>query len=484
MKHNTGGIKDVVIIGAGAVGAAIARELAKYELKILLVDKNEDIGGDASKSNSAIIHTGYDASPGTLESSLVVAANPMYDKFCEELEIPFKRTGAILVAVTQEEFELLPAIGEKSRKNGVDDIELLAPETIRELEPNVTDKALGGILIPRESIIDPFLLVIAQAESAVINGVEIMTSAKVTGLKKDSGNAWVAETTKGAVRTKYVINAAGLGCEEIARLAGKCDFKMHPRKGQFFILDKNVNYRTQRIILPVPTKLTKGKLAAPTIHGNMLIGPTAEDIADFNDKSVTQAGMDEVIKGVQKLLPAFNPKDAITEYAGLRPTRTPEGYFIEAYRDLKGFINITGIRSTGVTASLAIAKYAADLLRAEGLQLSPNKNFRPKRQAIPKFCECCGDVKESLVKKDRLFGKVICRCETVTEAEIVAAIRAPAGARSVDAIKRRVRAGMGRCQGGFCGPRVIEILARELKIKPGEVRKHEAGSEFITGETR
>ncbi len=476
--------KDVVIIGAGAVGTAIARELAKYELKIVLVDKNEDIGGDASKSNSAIVHTGFDASPGTLESSMVVAANPMYDKLCEELEIPFKRVGAILVATTQEELDLLPGIQQKAYKNGVYDIEFLTPQMIRKLEPNVTDKALGGLLIPRESIVDPFLLVIAQAENAFLNGVEIMTSTKVTGLKKDDADTWTLETGNGDIKTKFVINSAGLGCEEIARFVGKCDFKVNPRKGQFFILDKNINYKTSRIILPVPTKLTKGKLASPTIHGNMLIGPTAEDITDCNDKAVTRAGMDEVINGVQKLLPAFNPRDAITEYAGLRPTRNPEGYFIDAYKDLKGFINITGIRSTGVTASLSIAKYTVNLIRTEGLKLKPNEKFNPTRGAIPKFCECSGDMKEALVKKDHLFGKVVCRCETVTEAEIVAAIKGPVGAKSVDAIKRRVRAGMGRCQGGFCGPRVIDILARERGVKAEELRKHEAGSEFITGETR
>ena len=480
----TGETKDVVIIGAGAVGTAIARELSKHELKIVLLDKNEDIGGDASKSNSAIVHTGFDASPGTLESALVVSANPMYDKFCEELEIPFKRVGAILVATTEEEFALLPGIRQKSYKNGVYDIEFLTAHTIRELEPNVTDKVLGGLLIPRESIIDPFLLVIAQAENAFSNGVEIMTSTKVSGLKRDAGDTWTVETGKGEIKTKFVINSAGLGCEEIARFAGKCEFKVNPRKGQFFILDKNINYKTSRIILPVPTKLTKGKLASPTIHGNMLIGPTAEDITDCNDKAVTQAGLDEVIKGVQKLLPAFNPRDSITQYAGLRPTRTPEGYFIDAYAELKGFINITGIRSTGVTASLSIAKYAVNLLRSEGLQMKPKKNFQPKRSVIPKFSECSDEMKETLVKSNPLFGKVVCRCETVTEAEIVAAIKGPVGARSVDAVKRRVRAGMGRCQGGFCGPRVMEILVRELGILPEELRKHEVGSEFITGETR
>ncbi|MDK2800415.1 MAG: glycerol-3-phosphate dehydrogenase [Clostridiales bacterium] len=475
---------DVVIIGAGAVGTAIARELSKYVLKVILVDKNEDVGGDASKSNSAIIHTGFDASPDTLESQLVVSANPMYDQITKELDIPFKRIGAILTAVTQEEFSLLNKIKEKAYKNRVYDVDYLSPQAIKALEPEVTDKVLGGLYIPRESIIDPFLLVIAQAENAVENGVKILLSTMVTDITVKNGQVQFVKTNQGTIQTKFVINAAGLFCDKIAEIVGLCNFKEHPRKGQFYVLDKNVPYKVNRIILPVPTKLTKGKLACPTIHGNLLIGPTAEELEDRFDKAVTAQGLQEVIEGVRKLVPKISKEDAIKQYCGLRPVRTPEGYHIEAYKEVKGFIGISGIRSTGVTSSVAVARYVTNVLNNEGLDLIPKPDFNPYRIGIKKFSELSDKEKEQLIKENPKYGHVICRCETVTEAEIVEAIRRPVGAKSMDGIKRRVRAGMGRCQGGFCSSRVLDILSRELNIPAEKVTKNEAGSELVIGKIR
>jgi glycerol-3-phosphate dehydrogenase len=475
---------DVVIIGAGAIGTSIARELSRYKIDTILLDKNEDVGGDASKSNSAIIHTGFDAPPGSLESKLVVSANPMYDKLAEELDIPFKRTGAILVATTKEEYDLLPGIKAKAHKNGVYDIDFLTAQEIKRMEPEVSKEVLGGLHIPRESIIDPFLLVTAQADNAVDNGVKVLLSTEVTGIHVIDGKIHSVKTDKGEIKTKYVINAAGLFCDEIADMVGHCDFKESPRKGQFYILDNNISYKTERIILPVPTKLTKGKLSSPTIHGNMLIGPTAEDLDDRYDKSVNQKGLDEVINGVKKLLPNVSARDAITEYSGLRPVRTPEGYFIESYKDTKGFIGLSGIRSTGVTSSLSVAKYVAEFLENEGLKLEADPDFNPVRKGIPKFSELPEEEKAELIKENPLFGNIMCRCETVTEAEILAAIEAPVGARSLDGIKRRVRAGMGRCQGGFCGPRIIEYLANKLNVTVEVVRKNDEGSELLIGKTR
>ena len=475
---------DVVIIGAGAVGTAIARELSRFKLDLILLDKNEDVGGDASKSNSAIIHTGFDAPPGSLESRLVVSANPMYDKLTENLDIPFKRTGAILVATTQEEYNLLPEIKEKAYKNGVFDIDYLTSKEIKEMEPEVSDEVLGGLLILRESIIDPFLLVTAQADNAVENGVKVLLATKVTGIEVANGKVQTVKTDKGEIRTKYVINAAGLFCDEIADMVGLCNFKEHPRKGQFFILDKNISYKIEKIILPVPTKLTKGKLSTPTIHGNMLIGPTAEDLEDRYDKTVTKEELDGVIEGVKKLLPAVSARDAITEYSGLRAVRTPAAYSIEASKEVKGFIGLSGIRSTGVTSSLAVASYVSELLKTEGLHLEPNPDLIAYRKGIPKFSELSEEEQEVLIKENPLFGNIMCRCETVTEAEILAAIEAPVGATSLDGIKRRVRAGMGRCQGGFCGPRIIEYLAEKLNIPVEAVRKNDKGSEVLIGKTR
>ncbi|HBR01399.1 MAG TPA: FAD/NAD(P)-binding oxidoreductase [Ruminiclostridium sp.] len=475
---------DVLIIGAGASGCAIARELSKYQLDVMVADKNEDVGGDASKSNSAIIHTGYDASPGTLESQLVVAANPMYDKLSEDLEIPFERVGAILPAITDEQFEKLPSIKEKAFKNRVYDVEYKTAEQLLKMEPNLNPEVKGGLYIPRESIIDPFLLVVALAENAQENGVSFLLSTKVTGLKIEGDRIAGAETTAGPIEAKYVINAAGLYCDEIAHMAGKDDYYVNPRKGQFYILDKNTSCKVEHIVLPIPTKLTKGKLMCPTIHGNMLVGPTAEDLTDKVDKSTTREGLDSIETDVRKLIPKVNLRDSITQYCGLRPNRNPEGLHVDTYDDVKNYVNLSGIRSTGLTGSVALGKYVAQTLIDIGMKAPFKTNFIEKRKNIPCFHKLSRNDQNLLIKQNPLYGKVICRCETITEGEIVEAIHRPIPARSVDAVKRRLRAGMGRCQGGFCGPRVIDILARELNIPVTEVNKNNKGSYMIAGKVR
>ncbi len=475
---------DVVIIGAGAVGSAIARELSRYELNVLVVDKNEDVGGNASKSNSGIIHTGYDATPGTLESRLVVAANPMYDKLVKELDVPFIKCGAILTAVSQEEYDLLPELFRKSHKNGVYDVEMLTAEQAKNLEPNISPEVKGGIYIPRESIIDPFALVVAYAENAAMNGVRFMLSTKVIDIIKEDGKVTKVATDKAEIATRFVINAAGLYTDEIAKMVGLCDFTVHPRKGQFYIMEKDIPYNIEKILLPVPTKHSKGKLASPTTHGNMLIGPTAEDLEDKEDYAVTAEGLEEIIESVRRLLPAASPKDTITQYCGLRPTKTPEGYKIEASEEVKGYIGVTGVRSTGVTASASIAGYVVDILADEGLELKLKANFEPYRIGITKFNELSLKEKDELIKQNPLYGRVICRCETVTEGQIVEAVHRPIGAKSLDAIKRRLWATAGRCQGGFCSPRIVEILARELNVPAETITKHRKGSEILTGPNR
>lgn len=475
---------DIVIIGAGAVGSALARELAKYKLDVTVVEKNEDLGGDSSKSNSAIIHTGYDAKPGTLESQLVVAANPMYDKITKDLDIPFSRIGALLPAFTQEQFEQLPALKHKAMLNRVYDIEYLTGEQMLKMEPNLNPEVKGGLYIPRESIIDPFLLCIALAENAADNGVHFLLGTKCTGIKVEEGAVTTVQTTAGDIQTKYVINAAGLYCDEIAGYVGKADYYVTPRKGQFYILDKNTSCRVGMIILPIPTKVTKGKLMCPTIHGNMLVGPTAEDMLDKEDKSTNAAGLESIATDVRKMIPNVNLRDTITQYSGLRAQRNPEGLNIDVYDDLKGYVNISGVRSTGLTGSVAIAKYVVDLMIEGGMHAEFKTDFNPIRKGTPIFAELSNEERAALIAKDPRYGNVICRCETVTEGQICDAIHRTLGARSVDGVKRRLRAGMGRCQGGFCGPRVIEILARELGITPEEVRKNDPGSEMLTGNAR
>ncbi len=474
---------DVLIIGAGAVGCAIAWELAKYRCRVTVVDKNEDVGGDASKSNSAIIHTGYDASPGTLESRLVVAANPMYDMITRDLDVPFSRIGAVLPAFTDEQFAKLPEIKEKAFRNNVFDVEFKSAAELLEMEPNLNPEVKGGLYIPRESIIDPFILVQAYAENAYENGAEFLLDTRVTGIRHEAGG-YVVETTGGEIEAAWVINSAALYCDEIAAMVGKADYKVVARKGQFYILDKNTSCKVSHIVLPIPTKITKGKLVCPTIHGNMLIGPTAEDQDSKTDKSTTAAGLASITADVSKMIPGVNVRDTITQYSGLRPNRNPEGLHVDLYDDLPGYINLSGVRSTGLTLSAAMGKYVVQQMLYQGMDLVLKTDYRAKRRGIVKFSEQPPEVQEALVKEDPKYGNVICRCETVTEAEILQAIHRPLGARSMDAVKRRVRAGMGRCQAGFCGPKVLEILARELKRDPGEINKNNPGSYMAAGRAR
>jgi len=475
---------DVVIIGAGAVGCAIARELSRYQLDVTVVDKNEDIGGDASKSNSAIIHTGYDASPGTLESQLVVAANPMYDQIAKDLDVPFKRIGAILPAITDEQYEKLPEIKHKAFMNRVYDVQYLTKEELLAMEPELNPEVKGGLYIPRESIIDPFILVQAYAENACENGVRFLLNTKVTDIRTEDGAVKEVVTTGGNIETRYVINAAALYCDEIAAMVGKADYKVVARRGQFFILDKNTSCKVRQIVLPIPTKITKGKLMCPTIHGNMLVGPTAEDLDNKTDKSVTREGLDSITADVKRLIPNVNVRDSITQYSGLRPNRNPEGLHVDTWDDLKGYINLSGVRSTGLTLSAAMGVYVANLMRDLGEPMIFREDYKKTRKGIVRFHELSREEQDALVKENPAYGRVICRCETVTEGEILDAIHRPLGARSMDAVKRRVRAGMGRCQGGFCGPKVIEILARELNIPVEKVTKNNSGSYMVAGMTR
>lgn len=475
---------DVLVIGAGAVGCAIALELTKYRLRVLVVDKNEDVGGDASKSNSAIVHTGYDASPGSLESRLVVAANPMYDKLTSDMDVRFARIGGILPAFTDEQFDLLPQLKEKAFKNHVYDVEYLTGKELLEMEPNLHPDVKAGLYIPRESIIDPFQLVIAYAETAQQNGASFLLNTEVTGIDMEEGRVVGARTSGGDIKANYIVNAAGLHCDDIAGMVGKNDYYVNPRKGQFYILDKNTSCKVRHIVLPIPTKLTKGKLMCPTIHGNMLVGPTAEDLVDKEDKSTDAKGLESIERDVRRLVPNVNFGDTITQYCGLRPNRNPEGLHVDTYDDVRNYVNISGVRSTGLTASAALGKYIAHTLIEIGAPADFNPNFNPIRKDIPRFHELSREAQDLLIKKDPRFGKVICRCETVTEGEIVEALHRPIPARSMDAVKRRLRPGAGRCQGGFCGPRVLDILAREHGIPAEEVDKNQKGSYMIIGRTR
>ncbi|MGI5962684.1 MAG: NAD(P)/FAD-dependent oxidoreductase [Lawsonibacter sp.] len=476
---------DIVIIGAGAVGTAIARELAKYQVEVIVVDKRDDVGGDASKSNSSIICSGFDCPPNTLESQLCLAARAMVERVVEELDVPFRVCGALMPAITKQQLEILPQIYNDAYANHVYDVEYLSPQQILEMEPEINPNLLGGLYIPRDAVIDPFLFVVAQAENAAENGVQFLLNAEVKDIVTEQGCVTAVETTQGRIETTYVINAAGLFCDVIANMVGEGDdFVVKPRKGQFFILDKNTPVKTSHIVYPIPTPETRGKLLLQTIHGNMLLGPTAEDLEDKEDHSVTAEELEGVERDCKQLVPNIRVQDTITQYCGLRPNRIPAGFHIGFGRATKGYFGISGVRSTGISTSLGIAKYVVKQFQDAGVRLERNFAFEPRRKGIEKFATASPERQAQLIAEDPLYGRIVCRCETVTEAEIVQAIHRPVGARTVDAVKRRVRAGTGRCQGGFCGPKVLEILAREWKVPVTEIEKNRVGSYMLTGLVR
>ena len=475
---------DILIIGAGAVGTALARELSKFNHRVLVVEKNDDVGGEASKSCSSGISTEFTITPFTLESEICQRSRPLFDQLCHDLDIPFNRCGSLTLAVNQAQFERIPALLKNAFDNGVYDVESLPREELLEMEPNLNPELLGGLYSPRDAQINQFLLVIAQAENAAENGVDFWLGCPVLDMEVAGRRLRRVITARGDIEAGWVINAAGLYNDSIGRMAGECDFTVHPRKGQFFLLDKETPVKVSRIILSIPLPQTRGKLIIPTVDGNILVGPTAEDLEDKTDKKTTRAGLDEVAREAKMLVPGLRLEDAITQFVGLRPAREPEGYHILVSDRVHGYVGISGIRSTGLTGSLGLAKYTIQKMREAGLELERKKGFRGRRRGIVNFQAASEEARERLIAGDPAYGQVVCRCETITEAEIVQAIHRPLGARTVDGVKRRVRAGMGRCQGGFCGPQVLEILSRELGLAPETITKRGGESLMLAGRSR
>ena len=473
---------DILIIGAGAVGVALAREFSKYKLRIMVCDKNDDVGGDASKSCSSCISTESTVAPFTLESKICQSSRPMYDQICRDLEIPFHICGSITPAINEEQLQMVPAMLKKAFDNGVYDVEYRTREELLTMEPNLNPALLGGIYSPRDAQVNQFMLVIAQAENAAENGVEFLLDCKVLDIQVAAGKITYVKTTKGDIKAKYVINAAGLFCDEIAKMVGECDFTVHPRKGQFYLLASDTPVKVSHIILTVPLPHTRGTLIVPTVDGNILVGPTAEDLEDKEDRKTTKKGLDEVAKQAKLLVPGLHLEDTITQFVGLRPARVPEGYNILISEKVQGYVGISGIRSSGLSGSLGIAKYTLQMMREHGLQLERKQGYVPTRRGIARFADKTNEEKDRLITEDPRYGNIICRCEKITEGEILLAIHRPLGARTVDAVKRRVRAGMGRCQGGFCGPRIIEILSRELGVPAEKVRKRSGESYMLLRE--
>ncbi|MGQ9779622.1 MAG: NAD(P)/FAD-dependent oxidoreductase [Bacillota bacterium] len=477
-------MEDVVIIGGGVIGCAVARALSRYELKITLIEKEEDVAAGTSKANSAVVHAGFDAKPGTWKARMNVRGNALYPALCRELDVPFKRLGSLVVALEEEEISVLVELLERGRQNGVEGLAIVGREELLRLEPNLNPRALAALYAPTAGIVCPYELTVALAESAYINGVKFFLDTMVTGVKVEAGTVKGVETTRGLIPARFVVNAAGLYADEISRLAGAEEYTITPRKGEYLLFDKTCGALVRHSLFPTPSPVSKGIMVCPTVDGNLFIGPNARDVQDKTDLRVTTAGIEEIIAGGRKLVPNLPLGETITSFAGLRAVAETDDFVIGASRRVKGFINVGGIQSPGLASAPAIAEMVVAILREEGLALVEKENFVPGRPVKHRFRELSAPKRQELIEGNPAWGRVVCRCELVTEAEVVEAIRRPPGARSLDGVKRRTRAGMGRCQGGFCSPRVLAILARELGVDPLEVTKCGGGSEILKGRTK
>ena len=473
---------DVVIIGCGVVGASAAYELARYKLRVAVLEAAADIAAGTTKANSAIIHAGYDPEPGTLMARLNVEGNRLTGEICEKLQVPFKRVGSLVVAFSPEQLPTLRTLYDRGCKNGVPGLRLLSGEEARAMEPGLSEEVCGALLAPSAGIIDPWGFAIAMAETAVRGGVELRRDCPVTGIE-DTGAGFVLHTPAGDVAARFVLNAAGVDADRVHEMLEPNDWQTLPSRGEYYLLDKSEHDRVSRVIFQCPGPEGKGVLVAPTIHGNLICGPNAQGMEDRLDLGNTAAGMAEVCTKAARSVPGVEWRQNIRNFAGLRANTTRSDFIIEESKAHPGFIDLAGIKSPGLSSAPAIAKMAAEMLAADGLALEPDPDFVDKREHIV-FKNLSAEEKNELIRKDPRYGRVVCRCETITEGEIVAALHSPIPPRSINGVKRRCNAGMGRCQGGFCGPRVQEIIARELGIDQAEVLLEQAGSTILTGRTK
>lgn len=474
---------DVTIIGAGIIGTFIARELSRYDLKVLVVDKENDIADGTTKANSAIAHAGYDAKPGTLKARFNVEGNTMFDKICEDLDVPFERIGSLVVALNDEETDVIKEIYDRGIQNGVPNMKILNRDELRSKEPNISDEAVSALYAPTAGIMGPWELAIALIENAMDNGVELSLNTEVLDIEVED-NGYKIITNKEEINTKYIVNAAGVYADKIHNMVSSPSFNIIPRRGEYFLFDKSAGDIVNSVIFQTPIKGSKGVLVLPTAHGNLLVGPNAEVIEDKENMETTDEVLSDIRKTSQKAIKNIPFWEVITSFSGIRAT--PEGgdFIIEEAPDAKGFIDVAGIDSPGLSASPAIGKYVAELLRDIDGNFKENKDFNPKRKPVIYFMDLSDDEKKEIIKNDPKYGRVICRCENITEGEIVDSIHRNAGGRTIDGIKRRVRPGSGRCQGGFCQPRVMEILARELDMDITEVTKDRPGTNVALYKTK
>lgn len=468
-------MRDIIVIGAGVVGCSIARELSKYNLDVLVVEKNSDVSEGVSKGNSGIVHAGYNEKIGTLKAKLNIEGNKMFDDLSRDLQFPFKRNGAFILAFKDEEMKALESLKENGEKLGVEGLEILTREEALNIEPNLNKEIVGVLNVKTSGIVSPYEMTIALAENAAENGVEFKLNSKVTNIEKISEGYKVTLNNKEIVSGKLIINASGLEGAFLNNLVSMSKREINPVKGEYCLFDKVVGAMINKTLFQVPSKLSKGVLVTPTAEGNLLVGPNA---VEGKTLETSREGIDEILDKSKKSLEELPVARILNTFSGIRP-KTKEGDFIiEEVEDAKNFINVIGIDSPGLTAAPAIGIYVVNMIK-EKLDLVEKKNFKKTREKIVRFAELSLEEKNKLIKKKPAYGHMVCKCEFVTEGEIVEAIHRPIKALTVDAIKRRTRASMGGCQGIGCTLPISKILSRELGIDISDINKNSEGSPVI-----
>ncbi len=477
-------MKDVIIIGGGVVGCSVARELSRFDADILLLERGNDVSVGTSKANSGIVHGGYDAKTGTLKAKFNVAGNAMFDALARELDFPFKRNGSMILCFDKADIGKLLELKEQGVKNGVQGLYVLEGyEAVKAMEPYVSENVVAALVVPNGGIVSPYEMTIAYAENAATNGVEFRFGSEVTAIDRIDGGLQVTCADGFTAQAKYVVNAAGVYADVINNMISPDKMHITARKGDYELLDKTCGYMASHTLFQMPTKMGKGVLVTPTCHGNILVGPTATDVTDKDDVATTPEELASAFDRALLTMPSLNRRNIITQFSGLRAHLDTDDFVIGESAAVKGLYNVAGIESPGLSSAPAIAVHVAEEI-AKKLSLGKNANFVAERKGIPHFATLSDEERQKLVAENPLYGRIVCRCETVTEGEIVEAIRRKPGAVDMDGVKRRTRQGMGRCQAGFCTPRVMEILSRELGVPMTEVTKRGGNSQFVIGRTK
>lgn len=473
---------DVIVIGAGVMGAAVSHELSKYKLNIMVLDKENDVSNGTSKANSAIVHAGYDAKEGTLMAKYNVLGAGMYESLCKEIGAPYKNVGSYVLAFSEEERKHIEKLYQRGLTNGVPQMEILEKDEILRREPNINKNVVAALYAGSAGIVGPWEFTIKLLENAALNGTEVLVDAEVSNIEKLQDGYKVILKDGRTFETKVVINAAGVYADKINDMVSKNHFDIHPRIGEYYVLDKVQGKLTNSVLFQCPTIMGKGILVTKTVHGNIMVGPTAEDVESKDYVGTTTHGLDDIRRQAEKTISGINYRDSIRNFTGIRAESSTGDFIIGEVSDAPNFFNIAGTKSPGLSSAPAIGVDVAKMV-VEKLGAVKKEEFKQNRPQIH-FIELSPEEKAEVIKKDPRYGRIICRCESITEGEIVDVIHRMVGARTVDGVKKRCRPGTGRCQGGFCGPRVQEILARELGKELNEIVLDKKGAYILTTETK